>query len=108
MSDDDPASWMDSLHAFPELAQQIGQFTAAFASLEHLLWSLYGLILGGAGTDKQAVALLGHIDSFSLNLTAVENFIPHSFINPEQQTVALQIIEQTRQCNTFRNALDHG
>jgi hypothetical protein len=108
MSDDDPALWMDSLHAFPDLAQQIGQFTAAFASLEHLLWSLYGLILCGAGTDRQAIALLGHIDSFTIKLTAILNFLPYSFINPGQQTVARKLLERARQCNIFRNALAHG
>jgi hypothetical protein len=53
MAEDDPVSWMDSLHAFTELAQQVGQFTAAFASLEHLLRSFYSLAVGGKANIPQ-------------------------------------------------------
>ena len=63
MNDSQPASWMDSLHAFPKLAEGIGQFMASFASLERFLWELYAIILGQPVGDM-AIALLGHIDSF--------------------------------------------
>jgi hypothetical protein len=78
MAEDDPVSWMDSLHAFPELAQQVGQFTAAFASLEHLIRSFYSLAVGGK-REYPAVALPDHIDSFAMKTTDIEKFYPLFF-----------------------------
>jgi hypothetical protein len=107
MTDDLPASWMDSLHAFPELAQHVGQFVAAFATMERMIWCLYGKALGS--DDDGAIAMLGHIESFSIKLTAIEKFLPHSpHITPDQRKAFGGFLDSARAANAFRNSLAHG
>jgi hypothetical protein len=107
MSDEPYASWMDSLHAFPELAEHVGQFMASFAALEHLLWSLYGKMLGSTN-NRSAIALLGHIESFAIKLTAMKNFIPYCHLPQPQREMAATLFNQVREINAFRNSLAHG
>jgi hypothetical protein len=97
---------MDSLHAFPEIAQRLGQFMATFAAVERLLWSLYGLII--RSSDEGARALLSHIDSFTTKLTAFRQFLPYSPLDNDARAAALQILKEAGECNQFRNALAHG
>jgi hypothetical protein len=104
--DDDYASWMDSLHAHPKLAESVGQFMATFAGTERLLWFLYGAILGNSETAARA--LLGHIESFSIKLTAIENYLPHSSLSLYKRRSAEEFLGTARECNTFRNSLAHG
>lgn len=99
-------SWMDSLHAFPKLAEGVGQFMAAFASLERFLWELYGEILGANG--NAAIAMLGHIESFAIKLTAIENFLPYCALTDQAKGQAATALERARGINTFRNTLAHG
>jgi hypothetical protein len=107
MSDDIPPSWMDSLHAFPDLAQHVGQFVAAFATMERMIWFLYGKVLGS--NDEGAIAMFGHIESFGIKLTAIQNFVPHSaHIAPEEKSDFYNLLEAARKVNAFRNSLAHG
>lgn len=97
---------MDSLHAFPKLAEGVGQFMASFASLERFLWELYGKILGTHGDG--AIAMLGHIESFSIKLTAMQNYLPYCQLAARELNSAAHFLDTARECNTFRNALAHG
>src|SRR5208282_6305282 len=106
MNDEPYTSWMDSLHAFPRLAEGIGQFMASFASLERLLYELYGKILGNKG--DAAIAMLGHIESFSIKLTAMENFLPYCPLDAEKLNIVAKFLGRARDINTFRNTLAHG
>jgi hypothetical protein len=107
MSDDIPASWMDSLHAFPDLAQHVGQFVAAFATMERMIWCLYGKVIGS--DDQGAIAMLGQIESFAIKLTAIQNFLPRSpHITLKERKHFYDFLEAARAINAFRNALAHG
>jgi hypothetical protein len=99
-------SWLESLHAFPKLAEGVGQFMATFAALEALLWEMYGQILGSKGAA--AMAMLGHIESFAIKLTAIENFLPFAPIDEEKRNAAQRYLGTVREINTFRNTLAHG
>lgn len=107
MTDDISASWMDSLHAFPELAQHVGQFVAAFATMERMIWCLYGKALGS--DDDGAIAMLGHIESFAIKLTAIQNFLAYSrHITDDERRDFYDFLETARASNAFRNSLAHG
>jgi hypothetical protein len=97
---------MDSLHAFPKLAESVGQYMASFAALEMLLWCLYGKVVNS--NMDGAMAMLGHIESFALKLTAIENFVIYSGLSDEHKKAAREFFVIARECNAFRNSLAHG
>jgi hypothetical protein len=99
-------AWAITLRAFPLLAERVGNYTACFAMMETALWLLYARVLG-CNTDG-ALALLGHIESFSIKLTAIESFLPHSALSQDIKERCSEIFRTARECNAFRNKLAHG
>jgi hypothetical protein len=96
-----------NIRKYPDVATEIGIFIAAYAGLELALWHVFAQVLGREDPNA-SVDLLGHIQSFSLRLDAIERFLPHSPDKKKLEKTAADIISKARDINKFRIDLVHG
>ena len=92
-----------------EVALEYGLYMADFSALESELYVLFSVMIGSRpATLAASQAILGHIQSLSLKITTMENFIPFAHLGETPAgdlRIALKIV---RGCNNFRNSLAHG
>ncbi|MEA2934312.1 MAG: hypothetical protein QOD74_958 [Variibacter sp.] len=98
------ATFLMTLHDFPDVAREIGHFVCAYSGLEISLWKLYGSILGA--DEAGAIELLGGIQSFTHKLDAIDRFLEHSTFG--RAVECREILTKARDVNTFRVSLMHG
>ena len=99
-------NWFADLQAHPDLAEQIGHYTAEFSLFEHGLWQIYGIVLGTDGVG--AMTLLGSIQSFSLKLQAVERLFDLKMSSDPMANEFRSVFAGAKKINAFRNILAHG
>ena len=98
---------LQNLEKHPDVARAYGNYMAAFACLEQDLWLVFASILD---TDYLgATRLLGHLQSFTVKIEAIENFAPHAkTLKPAGKKGVDVIFSIAREANAFRNKLAHG
>jgi hypothetical protein len=98
--------WHTRLNDFPEIAREIGHFTAAFSGMEFSLWKIFGFVLG---TDEiGAMHLLGAIQSFTVRMDAVERYFERRKCSLPKADLYPEVFKDARAANRFRNLLAHG
>jgi hypothetical protein len=98
--------YSSELAEFPEIARFLGQYIAAFANFEAVLWLLFGILLGMS--ERRAMYLLGEIQSFSVRLNAMDRHSQQSELPTDKKAALRQIFNGAKDCNTFRNQVVHG
>lgn len=77
-----------TLERHPEVAREYGRYMAAFSNVGAMVYILFAKMLGDASKLARAQAVLSHVQSFSLKLTTVENYLPHSVLDEQQKVDA--------------------
>jgi hypothetical protein len=109
MSEPPDCNVFTDLRSHPEIAAQVGYYTASFAAMEVMLWFVYGFVL--KSTEAGAQAALGAVQSFSAKLDVIERLFEfqqtRDQLDDEAKLFRL-IFKGARDVNTFRNILAHG